>query len=175
MEMEKALVGVAEMMALAAKTAPKTKGEDYVSIKVLQGEEIRNLARLMEEYGKKTGKPKYDRDSAGVRESAAVLLLSLDNARPAGLNCGACGFNRCEELKITQGDEFSGPVCAWRMVDMGIALGSAVKTASIFNADNRIMYRIGVVARSEGIMKGEVVIGVPLAAAGKNIFFDRKE
>jgi len=36
-----------------------------------------------------------------------------------------------------------------------------------------IMYRIGVVARKLGLIKGEHVIGVPLSATGKNIYFDR--
>ncbi|HBT19859.1 MAG TPA: hypothetical protein DEA47_00535 [Peptococcaceae bacterium] len=172
--MDKILLNVAEMMALSAKTAPKTKGEDYIAIKILEGQEVKNLADKMEEYGTITGKPNYDRDARGVKKSSAVLLLALNKAQPAGLNCGACGYSRCDQLKLnTDGNEFDGPICAWRLVDLGIALGSAVKTASLFNADNRIMYRIGAVARREGIIEGEVIIGVPLAAAGKNIFFDR--
>jgi uncharacterized ferredoxin-like protein len=59
------------------------------------------------------------------------------------------------------------------MQDLGIALGSAVKTASIHNVDNRIMYRIGVVARKMGLMSSDTIIGVPLSATGKSPFFDR--
>ena len=66
-----------------------------------------------------------------------------------------------------------GPVCAFRLLDMGIALGSAVKTASLLNVDNRIMYRIGVVARLIRIVDWDFVMGIPLSATGKNIFFDR--
>lgn len=172
--MDKILYNVAEMMALSARTAPKTKGEDYITIKILEGQEVKDLAEKMENYGDATGKPNYDRDARGVKMSSAVLLLALNKAEPAGLDCGACGFSRCDQLKLKrEGNEFDGPICAWRLVDLGIALGSAVKTASLFNADNRIMYRIGVVARREGMIEGEVTIGVPLAAAGKNIFFDR--
>jgi uncharacterized ferredoxin-like protein len=58
-------------------------------------------------------------------------------------------------------------------MDMGIALGSAVKTASLFNVDNRVMYRAGVVARKLGLIDADVALGVPLAATGKNVFFDR--
>jgi len=39
--------------------------------------------------------------------------------------------------------------------------------------DNRIMYRIGVVARKMKLIEGDVVLGIPLSATGKNIFFDR--
>ncbi len=59
------------------------------------------------------------------------------------------------------------------MIDLGIALGSAVKTASIHNVDNRIMYRAEVVARKLGMIEGEVVVGIPLSVTGKSPFFDR--
>jgi len=75
---------------------------------------------------------------------------------------------------FTEGADFAGPLCSWRVLDLGIALGSAVKTASLFNADNRIMFRIGVVARRMGLIRGEMVIGVPISATGKNIYFDRQ-
>jgi uncharacterized ferredoxin-like protein len=56
---------------------------------------------------------------------------------------------------------------------MGIALGAAVKTASMLNVDNRIMYRIGTVACAMKMVEWEFVMGIPLAATEKNIFFDR--
>ncbi|HSW35884.1 MAG TPA: hypothetical protein VLH18_04690, partial [Candidatus Limnocylindrales bacterium] len=77
--MEKYLHTVAEMMALAARTAPKAKGEDFVEIKILSGDDINKLAYAMIEYGEESGKPNYDRDGENVRASAAVLLISLLN------------------------------------------------------------------------------------------------
>ncbi len=56
---------------------------------------------------------------------------------------------------------------------MGIALGSAVETASLLNIDNRIMYRSGVVARGMNLVDWDFVMGIPLSVSGKNIFFDR--
>jgi len=76
-------------------------------------------------------------------------------------------------IKLVEGIEFSGPLCVWRIVDFGIALGLAVKTTSLFNVDNRIMYRIGVAALRTKMIESEIAIGVPLAATGKSIFFDR--
>jgi uncharacterized ferredoxin-like protein len=69
--------------------------------------------------------------------------------------------------------EFRGPQCAYRLLDMGIALGSAAKTAGLLNADNRIMYRAGVVAREMGLVDADYVMGIPISATGKSIFFDR--
>jgi len=58
-------------------------------------------------------------------------------------------------------------------LDMGIALGSAVKIAGLMNVDNRIMYRIGVVAREMKLVDADFVMGIPLSATGKSIYFDR--
>ena len=57
---------------------------------------------------------------------------------------------------------------------MGIALGSAVKTAGMMNVDNRIMYRVGVVARELELIDADFVMGIPLSVTGKSIYFDRK-
>ncbi len=175
MEMDKQMQEIAGMMAVAARTAPKSKGEDFVEIRVLSGDKVAALADAMVKYGKESKKPNFDRDGENVRDSGAVLLLSLKKPAALGLNCGACGYDTCVELEdeLTQGPEFEGPLCAWRLVDLGIALGSAVKTASLFNADNRIMYRIGVAALRAGLIDGEVAIGVPISATGKSIYFDR--
>ncbi|MGM0652445.1 MAG: DUF2148 domain-containing protein, partial [Bacillota bacterium] len=43
----------------------------------------------------------------------------------------------------------------------------------LFNTDNRIMYRIGVGALRLKMIAGEVAIGIPISATGKNIYFDR--
>ena len=174
--MKNVMKTAAEFMALSARTAPKTTGKDYIEIKVISDEkELDKLGEQMAAYGEKHGKLNYDRDGQGIASCGAVLLVALKDAQTAGLNCGACGYDECAKLpELKEGFEFAGPVCAWRLVDLGIAIGSAVKTASMLNVDNRIMYRIGVVAREMGIIEGEAVLGVPLSATGKNIFFDRK-
>lgn len=172
--MSEAMHMVAELMALAARTAPKAGGKDFVGVRILEGGDLARLADGMVAYGKESGKKNFDRDGENVRRSDAVLLLSLDRPQVAGLNCGACGYPSCAELaKLHEGPEFAGPLCAWRLLDLGIALGSAAKTASLFNADNRIMYRIGVVARRLGLLSGEIVVGIPISGTGKNIYFDR--
>lgn len=163
-----------QYMAVSAKTAPKAKGEDFVGIKIVTDQDIERLADAMMEFGKENKKSNFDRDSENVRNSVAVLLISLEDPQPAGLNCGACGQAHCRDLETVKGPEFDGPLCAWRIVDLGVAIGSAVKTASLFNIDNRIMYRAGVAAKKIGLVSGQLVLGIPVSAAGKNIFFDRK-
>jgi uncharacterized ferredoxin-like protein len=173
--MKNALKMAAQFMALSARTAPKTVGKDYIEIKVIDDEgKLAKLGEEMAAYGEKHGKRNYDRDGRGVASCGAVLLVAIKDAKAAGLNCGACGYDECTKLpKLNDGFEFAGPFCAWRLVDLGIAIGSAAKTASMLNVDNRIMYRIGVVARKMHLIDGDVVLGIPLSATGKNIFFDR--
>ncbi len=166
---------VAAMMELAAKTAPKTKGEDFIKTRVLSGNELSELAAAMVKFGVERKKGNFDRDAAGVAASQAVVLIGAKDAATAGLNCGACGFGSCAELKAAPpvDGEFRGPICAYRHLDMGIAIGSAVKTAQMFNVDNRVMYRTGAAARAMGLVDWDYVMGIPLSAGAKNIFFDR--
>ena len=163
---------VADLMAISARTAPKTAGQDFVVTKIIEGDDLKRLAEKMFEFGERTGKGNFDRDGANVRNSDALLLIGVKDAKPLGVNCGACGFDKCLKPNTHEG-EFKGPQCAYRLLDMGIALGSAVKTAGLLNVDNRIMYRTGVVAREMGLIDADVVVGIPLSATGKSIYFDR--
>ena len=178
---EKAAVEVvAGLMALSARTAPKAKGQDALVARVLAGEELAALARGMDALGTDRGIRFFLRDARNLAESDACLLLGMRREPTAGLDCGACGFPTCAEmLAVDPGRNrtlFAGPNCAVRMADLGIALGSAVKTASLHNVDNRVMYSAGVTALALGFLDGCTVgYGIPLRASGKNIFFDRKE
>lgn len=166
---------VARLMEISAITAPKSKGENFVQTRVLGGDMLRDLADAMIAFGKKTGKKDFDRDGKNVAQSDAVVLIGIKDANPLGLNCGACGFSNCSDLKNHEKTvgEFIGPTCAFRLLDMGIALGSAVKTASMLNVDNRIMYRIGAVVREMNLVDWDFVMGIPLSVSGKSIYFDR--
>ncbi len=167
-----ALRGAAELMALAARTAPKAAGQDFIVIEIVEGTDLERLGRAMIRYGEETGKKNFDRDGENVLHSEAVLLLGLKDAEVLELDCGACGEPTCTVPNRIE-TEFRGPQCAIRLLDLGIALGSAVKTASMLNVDNRIMYRIGVLARKLGLIDADVVMGIPLSATGKSIYFDR--
>jgi uncharacterized ferredoxin-like protein len=93
------------------------------------------------------------------------------------LDCGACGYESCEEFensKEKHAKDFTGPTCLFKALDLGIASGSAVKTASLLNVDNRIMYRIGTAALKLNMLpEATVAMGIPISAKGKNIYFDR--
>jgi uncharacterized ferredoxin-like protein len=165
---------VADLMEVAARTAPKGVGKDFIEIKVLTDEERITVGNEMMRMSEEQRFPNFDRDGQNVLDSDALVLIGLLPHKGAGLNCGACGFPTCMEMENhTCIADFVGGNCAIRLLDLGIAMGSAVKIASELNVDNRIMYRVGVAAKRLGLVKAQIVHGVPLSATGKNIFFDR--
>ncbi|MDD5418226.1 MAG: DUF2148 domain-containing protein [Methanomicrobiaceae archaeon] len=175
-----AVAMVAHLMALSARTAPKARGQDCLTVSVITGADLVALADEMRSIGEREGIGYFVRDASGVSESTACLLIGLQSMGTSALDCGGCGYPTCAEMLAAQQDSptggmlFSGPNCAVRVTDLGIAVGSAAKTASIHNVDNRIMYTAGVAARSLGWLQGcGVAYGIPLKASGKNIFFDR--
>ncbi|NMB79722.1 MAG: hypothetical protein GYA23_11590, partial [Methanomicrobiales archaeon] len=121
------------------------------------------------------------RDAKNIAAADACVIIGSRGDEVAGINCGGCGYATCADFakackKRKAGiTPYTGPNCVIRMADLGIAVGSAVKTAQINNADNRIMYSGGVAARALGLVKKDctVVYAIPLSATGKNIFFDR--
>ncbi len=179
---EEAAKTVALLMATAARTAPKTKGLDSIKTLILDGDDVEKLAIGMEH--KAENMPAHlssilKRDATSVRVSICVLLIGVtgEPKRPERpFDCGACGFDRCEVLakarKRTK--DFTGPVCIFQALDLGIALGSAVKTASELNVDNRMMYSIGVAAKEMQLLDSDVIIGIPLSITGKSPYFDRR-
>jgi uncharacterized ferredoxin-like protein len=133
----KAVEMVADLMALSARTAPKGKGQDSIVIKVVTGDEVQKLAAEMHRLGETLGIKILLRDSGNMERSDACVVISCKGADVAGIDCGGCGFATCKEMLAAQESfasqkkPFHGPNCAIKMADLGIALGSAAKTASI--------------------------------------------
>jgi uncharacterized ferredoxin-like protein len=152
------VIRVAELMIISAKTAPKARGVDnIVSTIIVDREELEKLARKMEDLAPLHGEF-FKRDADSVRKSDAVVLI--------GCKIVDIGLKKPEVYKYDPGLINS-------IVNLGIALGSAVKTASILNVDNRIMYSLGVAAQELKLIDADVVYGIPLSVKSKNIFFDR--
>ena len=177
-DLRDAVVEVAKLMAISARTAPKAKGIDDIDIVLLEDrKDLEKLADKMEEIGRETDRGFFIRDAECVRKSSAVLLIGVRGDKPKEIDCGGCGYEGCEEFRKAEkivGRDYSGPNCALQLIDLGIAIGSAVKTASNLNIDNRIMFSAGVAAIKLGMIKCGVALAIPLSAYGKNIYFDRK-
>jgi len=72
---DEALLNVARLMVVAARTAPKARGEDKIKAAIVTGNEKDELANTMEEIGRV-------RDSKNVRDAGAVVLLGVDFGSP---------------------------------------------------------------------------------------------
>jgi len=176
-----AVAAVARLMALSARTAPKGKGIDTLEIRVLAKKDMKKIAARLEKLGKERDIGFFLRDAKNLAASDGCVLIGCRGREVAGINCSGCGYATCADFtkaankKAAKGAPFEGPNCVLRMTDLGIAIGSAVRTAQIHNADNRILYSGGVAARDLGLFSREctVAYAIPLSATGKNIYFDR--
>lgn len=169
---DEAVMQAAYELCASARTAPKARGIDYLDTMVITGEEKDKLAEEMRKHCNYDESNFFFRDSKNVDASTAIVLIGTvdDKTRGLGKDCSYCHYDGCGDCAAKNG------VCVFTMIDLGIALGSAVAKASDLNMDNRIMYTIGKAAVSLGYMdeKYKVVMGIPLSVSGKSPYFDRK-
>jgi uncharacterized ferredoxin-like protein len=172
------LLEAAKLMLIAARTAPKAVGIDDVLTCIVYGKEKDAIAETMEKIAEERKIEGFKRDAKNVRDSEAIILIGVRGNKSVGLSCSACGSKNCKEFEEKEkklGQDFYGPNCIFKALDLGIALGSAVKIAGMLNVDNRIMYRVGTAAlRLKLLPEATVIMGIPISAKGKNIYFDRR-
>ena len=164
------LLAAARQLCIAARTAPKGKGKDLLVTAIVAEEHKLQLQEKMREIGERDGVAFFLRD-AGNLDHAPVVVLIGTNKEPLKIPaCGFCGFTDCEAMLA------AGGTCSFNSGDLGIAVGSAVAQAADLRIDNRIMYSAGKAALELGLLCNGVKIAyaIPLAAKGKNPFFDRQ-
>lgn len=150
---------VAKLMAVSALTAPKARGVDNIVVKVLErDDELELLAKKMEELSEYYG-DFFKRDAQNVRDSKAVVLIGC---KMANLSLKTPPFWKIDADTLHS------------IVNLGIAIGSAVKTASIHNIDNRVMFSVGVAAQELKFIDVDYAFGIPLDVTSKSRYFDRK-
>lgn len=166
---ERAVLQVAELMCLAARTAPKGRGVDNLSTMVVTGRDKDLLAAEMRKVYKESGSQFFERDANCIDKALAVVLLGEKVSAMGVVPCGYCGYANCAENVAHSG------LCAISIGDLGIALGSAVSVAAQHRVDNRIMFSVGRAALNLGYFDETVniVYGIPLSVSGKSPFFDR--
>ena len=161
---------VAELMASAARTAPKGCGIDNLEVRLVDGQEKSALGEEMRRIGRETNVDFFVRDGYNVDRAALVVLLGARISPIFCPNCGYCGYADCEENIKNDG------ICMFNVTDLGIALGSAVSVASAHKVDNRILFSAGKAALNLGFFPGNctIVYGIPLSVSSKSPFFDRE-
>ena len=166
-----AVLDTAQRMCAAARTAPKAKGIDNIVALTLTEEDKDRVADEMERLSEPLGYKFFLRDAKNVRAAQALVLLGIREGQ-RGLNAGCrhCHFENCADCAD------HGGVCVYDPMDLGIAIGSAVAAAADDRVDNRVLFSAGRAAMSLELLGADVamVMGIPLAVAGKSPFFDRK-
>jgi uncharacterized ferredoxin-like protein len=166
---ERAVERIADLMCVAARTAPKAKGVDNLVTLIVNGQAKEQLSAEMRRIAKESGMQFFERDAYCIDKVALVVLLG-QKVKPIGVQpCGFCGYADCAECAQGTG------ICAVSIGDLGIALGSAVNSAALYHVDNRVMFSVGKAAINIGIFTEEVKVayGIPLSITGKSPFFDR--
>lgn len=164
------LKSAAELLCVAARTAPKACGKDFLVTAIVDGKEKTGLQTRMREIAQRDEVPFFARDADNLEHAPVVVLLGTRKEPLNIRSCGLCGFADCQGMRA------AGGTCSFNAGDLGIAVGSAASRAADMRIDNRIMYTAGKAAIELGYLGAEVAIayGIPLSAKGKNPFFDRK-
>ena len=90
-----AALQVADLMAAAARTAPKGSGKDKIITVILTGEDKDLLVQKMHEAAKEYQEEFIERDAINVENSHCIVLIGV-TSEPFGLNnCSMCGFKNC--------------------------------------------------------------------------------
>jgi uncharacterized ferredoxin-like protein len=181
---------VAGLCAAAAMTAPKSGGQLFLrgsapfieTVWIEDPARQRELAGWMRARGRERREAIWFRDADLCERVDGVLFIGLKDWYPPVYDCGACGYATCAEFldatttqrKLAgQTLEFAGPTCNLRDIDLGIAVGSAAKTASINNVDCRCQTRVAVAARHLNVIGADVAVALSLSLTHKAEGFDR--
>ncbi|MGQ0616140.1 MAG: DUF2148 domain-containing protein [Acidimicrobiia bacterium] len=186
-----AVMQAAKLMAASAITAPKSGGQLFLAGKqnfmetvvVADTDERHRIAEWLRARGTERREQIWFRDAEIAEAVDAILFIGLlPEWYPPNYDCGACGYATCAEFlhytKQLRADsaelEFAGPVCNLRDIDLGIAVGSAAKTAALHSIDCRCQTRAAVAARKLGIIRADHAVALSLSVTHKAIGFDRR-
>jgi uncharacterized ferredoxin-like protein len=169
------------MAALTAQTVAGTKME----AKILTHDDILPTIEILEIVGEvnafvradaAVGRKAYD---AGI--PIAELLIGMDGTlSKRGWNCGACGFNTCEEFNKyskknkSQGAMYIGPNCNWNVLDFGIACSFSAAAISAMNLECRVQGSYGFAALALGHLEGcSTCMAITVGPIKESVWFDR--
>lgn len=155
------LISAAEEAAVAARTAPKANGLDFIVTAIVYGDDLLKLTDEMRRIGEEKELQFILRDASNVSGKVVLIIGSR-------LKEKAHGFTKDTSNETN--------IYLDTGIDLGIAIGSAVSVLADKRVDNRVMLSVGEAAVNlkllgEGV---KLAYGIPLSVSGKNPFFDRR-
>lgn len=154
---------VANLMTVSAKADHRPNDNSKIEIMVLDDAQKEILVEELFQMADDTGDDNYSDLGESIREMGKLVLIGLDDETPLGLDCGACGFSSCEAMsKENISDIFEGPSCAHRLLDMGIAVGDAIRTAEIHGVRSYAIIEAGLAAKRVGLSTSRISLIVPV-------------
>jgi uncharacterized ferredoxin-like protein len=160
------VLSVARAMMAAARTAPKGKGIDNLTLVTVAGDDLRRIGEHMHRYAEELGYMFFHRDAENILASEAVVLIGT-RILPLAMDCGMCSSPTCASKP-------ADVPCGFNLTDLGIAVGSACAVAADRRVDSRVMFSAGLVAQKIGLTEGcHATLAIPLSCTGKSPYFDR--
>jgi uncharacterized ferredoxin-like protein len=185
---QNAVVMAGRLMLAAATTAPQHGGVGVMEGCLVYGqEEIENMACKLEELShlKRQWNELFKREANIIRECQAVLLMGCFRSYdPFGIACGRCLGNqglpkdgtKCTKFRETPkliDAPFPGPVCTYRIFDLGYSVGSALWIAARLFIDTKPRFPVGLAGMKLGYLpRSKFVVGLPLSITPKSPFDD---
>ncbi len=154
---------ITDLMAISAKSAPKVEGISNLEIAILDDAEKEILAEEMFQLADEFNDESYSSLGINIESAERIMLIGLEDPSSIGLDCKACGFKDCAEFdEKSQKGIFEGPNCIFKVLDLGIALGSALKTAMMHNVRADVIIKGGLAAKDIGLSSSTVCLAIPV-------------
>src|SRR5271157_4515058 len=93
-----AVITVAGLMALSARTSPKGRGIDEIGIRIVTGTDLKNISAEMSVFGEQNDLGFFIRDGKSVALCDVCVLIGVRGDVTTGINCGGCGYPTCSDL-----------------------------------------------------------------------------
>ena len=180
------LLQVAKSIVLAIHKAPQITGKTAIEAEIIWGEDLEPIMEVLGaaatvaryvQWDYETIKRCYDKGEAPLIINIGGSVSRSD----LGWNCGACGFDTCEEFNSYSkdkggGGQLGGPSCNWKILDYAIACDWACAMAWQQKVDNRIMASVGFALTVLNYLpNSDVKLGLALGPPRDMVYYSREE
>lgn len=162
--MKKDIKTIANLISIASRNSTGDFGKSFTEVTILDEAEKDMLVEEMFQMSDSRDEEIFVSKGEEIDKSDAVILLGAKEHPGYGIDCKACGFDDCESFEEAEKveDILEGPNCTYRMIELGIAIGAALKTAGMNSVDAEIMVHAGLAAKHLGLSTSKVCIALSI-------------